>query len=102
MTSAVVRIYIYNILLLHRRISESHPTSNVTASNFLGISGGAISDGSSGSITIKGGVSSNVSGLTANSVYYVAKDGTLTTTSSSNVLVGRAISSTSIDLDYST
>ena len=78
------------------------PASNVTASNFLGISGGAISDGSSGSITIKGGVSSNVSGLTANSVYYVAKDGTLTTTSSSNVLAGRAISSTSIDLDYST
>jgi len=78
------------------------PASNVTADNFLGISTGAISDGSSGSITVKGGVSSNVTGLTANSTYYVAKDGTLTTTSTNNVLAGRALSSTSIDLDYST
>ena len=78
------------------------PATNVTSSNFLGVSEGAISDGSSGSITVKGGVSSNVSSLTANSVYYVAKDGTFTTTSTNNVLAGRAISSTSIDLDYST
>lgn len=78
------------------------PTTNVTADNFLGISTGAISDGSSGSITVKGGVSSNVTGLTANSTYYISKDGTLTTTSTGNVLAGRALSATSIDLDYST
>lgn len=78
------------------------PYTNVTADNFLGISTGAISDGSSGSITVKGGVSSNVTGLTANSTYYVANDGTLTTTSTGNVLAGRALSATSIDLDYST
>lgn len=78
------------------------PATNLTADNFLGISTGAISDGSSGSITVKGGVSSNVTGLTANSTYYIAKDGTLTTTSTSNVLAGRALSATSIDLDYST
>jgi hypothetical protein len=78
------------------------PYTNVTDDNFLGISKSAISNAASGSITIKGGVSSNVSGLTPNSTYYVANDGTLTTTSTGNVLGGRALSATSIDLDYST
>jgi len=49
--------------------------TNVTSDNFLGISTGAISNAASGSITVKGGVSSNVSGLTPNSVYYVQNDG---------------------------
>lgn len=69
--------------------------------SFLGISDGAISDTASGSVTIKGGVSTNVSGLTPNSDYYVQPNGSLSTTSSA-VLAGRALSATSIDLDYST
>ena len=78
------------------------PDTNVTASNFLGVATGAISDGASGSIMIKGGVSSNVSSLTPNTVYYVQNDGSLGTTTDGTVLAGRAISATSIDLDYST
>ena len=69
--------------------------------SFLGITDAAISSGASGSVTIKGGISSNVTSLTPNSNYYVQADGTLTTTSST-VLAGRALSSTSINLDYTT
>jgi len=66
---------------------------------FIGISDAAISDTASGSVTIKGGISTNVTGLTPNSTYYVQTDGSLSTTVSS-VLAGKALSSTSINLDY--
>jgi hypothetical protein len=75
--------------------------TNLTADNFIGLADGAISDTASGNVTIKGGVSTKVSGLTPNSTYYVQDDGSLSTTSS-DVLAGRALSATSIDLDYST
>ena len=75
------------------------PISNNT--DFIGISDSAISDTASGSVTIKGGISTNVTGLTANSTYYVQTNGTLSTTVSS-VLAGKALSSTSINLDYTT
>jgi hypothetical protein len=69
--------------------------------DFIGISDAAISDTASGSVTIKGGISTNVTGLTANSTYYVQADGSLSTTAS-DVLAGKALSSTSINLDYTT
>lgn len=71
------------------------------SADFIGISDAAISDTASGSVTIKGGISTNVTGLTANSTYYVQDDGTLSTTES-DVLAGKALSSTSINLDYTT
>jgi hypothetical protein len=71
------------------------------SADFIGISDAAISDTASGSVTIKGGISTNVTGLTANSTYYVQADGTLSTTTST-VLAGKALSSTSINLDYTT
>ena len=74
-------------------------SSNST--DFIGISDAAISDTASGSVTIKGGISTNVTGLTANQTYYVQADGTLSTTAS-DVLAGKALSSTSINLDYTT
>ena len=79
-------------------------TTGYTATNsedFIGISDAAISDTASGSVTIKGGISTNVTGLTANSTYYVQDDGSLSTTTST-VLAGKALSSTSINLDYTT
>jgi len=76
-------------------------STNLSATTFIGISDAAISSAASGSVTIKGGISTNVTGLTANSTYYVQADGTLATTSSS-VLAGKALSSTSINLDYTT
>jgi hypothetical protein len=68
---------------------------------FIGISDAAISDAASGSVTIKGGISTNVTGLTPNATYYVQTDGSLSTTAS-DVLAGKALSSTSINLDYTT
>ena len=67
--------------------------------DFIGISDAAISNAASGSVTIKGGISTNVTGLTPNATYYVQDDGSLSTTASS-VLAGKALSSTSINLDY--
>jgi hypothetical protein len=58
----------------------SSGASNYT--DFIGISDAAISDTASGSVTIKGGISTNVTGLTANSTYYVQTDGSLSTTAS--------------------
>jgi hypothetical protein len=74
-------------------------SSNSTS--FIGISDAAISDTASGSVTIKGGISTNVTGLTPNATYYVQTDGSLSTTAS-DVLAGKALSSTSINLDYTT
>ena len=76
---------------------------NVSSNNtdFIGISDAAISDTASGSVTIKGGISTNVTGLTPNQNYYVQSDGSLSTTAS-DVLAGKALSSTSINLDYTT
>ena len=79
----------------------TYDQSGFPASNFVGITDAAISDTASGSVTIKGGISSNVSSLTPNATYYVQADGTLATTTST-VLAGKALSSTSINLDYTT
>ena len=69
--------------------------------DFIGIADAAISDTASGDITIKGGIASNgLSSLTPGSTYYVQSDGTLSTTSS-DVTAGKALSATSINLDYS-
>ena len=68
------------------------------AADFIGISDAAISDTATGSVIVQGGVSENVSGLTANTDYYVQADGSLSTTVSS-VPAGRALSSTSILLE---
>jgi len=75
--------------------------ASTNSTDFIGIADSAISDTASGSVTIKGGISTNVTGLTANATYYVQDDGTLSTTTSS-VLAGKALSSTSINLDYTT
>lgn len=76
-------------------------TGSGNYTNFIGISDAAISDATSGSVTLKGGISSKVSELTPNAIYYVQADGSLSTTVSS-VLAGKALSSTSINLDYTT
>jgi hypothetical protein len=72
-------------------------------STFIGIADAAISDTATGSVTIKGGIATNASlpTLTPNSVYYVQGDGTISTTSTSPaVRLGKALSSTSINLEF--
>ena len=81
-------------------IAYSFGSTNVTASNFLGISDAAISSAASGNITIKGGIAATgLSSLTPASDYYVQDDGTITTVSSS-VKAGKALSATAINLEY--
>ena len=77
-------------------------STNLTASNLLGISDAAISDTASGNITVKGGIAVNgLSSLTPGTDYYAQGDGTISTvTTSPAVKLGRALSATSIDLEY--
>ena len=75
-------------------------STNLTSTNFLGISDAAISSAASGNITMKGGIASTgLSSLTPGSDYYVQDDGTITTVSSS-VKAGKALSATAINLEY--
>jgi hypothetical protein len=78
-----------------------YQVGETNVADFIGIADAAISDTASGNITIKGGIASKgLSSLTPGSTYYVQLDGTLSTTSSS-VTAGKALSATSINLDYS-
>ena len=75
--------------------------TNLTSTNFIGISDEAISSGATGKATIKGGIKTGLSSLTPNAIYYVQTDGTITTASASPaVRIGKALSSTSINLEY--
>jgi len=71
--------------------------------SFIGIADAAIANSATGSVTIKGGIATNASlpTLTPNSVYYLQSDGTISTTSTSPaVRIGKALSSTSINLEF--
>ena len=76
--------------------------SFVSASSFLGIADAAISDTASGNVTVKGGIAANgLSSLTPGTDYYVQGDGTISTvTTSPAVKIGKAMSATSINLEY--
>ena len=91
--------YISGSQLPGKAIVLQNESSNF--SDFIGIADAAISDTASGNITIKGGIAANgLSSLTPGSTYYVQSDGTLSTVSS-DVTAGKALSATSINLDYS-
>ena len=66
--------------------------------DFIGITDQAIADTATGAVIVQGGVSDKVTGLTANTDYYVQADGSISTTVSS-VPAGRALSTTSILLE---
>ena len=63
--------------------------------DWIGIATAAISSGASGDVTILGGVSTNQSGLTAGTNYYVHTDGTLTATAN-DYPIGEALSATKL------
>lgn len=71
-------------------------TLAANADDWLGIALEAISDTASGYIQTKGCVDTNQTGLTTKSVYYLADDGSLTTSSASGRKVGKALSSTNL------
>jgi hypothetical protein len=68
------------------------------ADDWIGIAAEAISNGATGTITLRGGVSTNQTGLTPNTLYYIEDDGDLTTVANGR-LAGLALSSTSILLN---
>ena len=71
----------------------SGATTNVNS--WIGMAAEAISNGSSGEVTIIGGVNEGQSSLTIGSTYYVREDGSLQT-GSTTVKAGRAIATTKI------
>jgi len=81
-----------------------YTSTNLTATNFIGLAADAISDGASGNINVKGGINEAQTGLTIGSEYYAQLDGTVSTTSTNPaVKIGQAISSNTInmrDLSY--
>ena len=88
----------YGTAIVYR---STYISTNLTATNFIGISDSAISSGAAGKATIKGGIKTGLSSLTPNAIYYVQGDGTITTASASPaVRIGKALLSTSINLEY--
>ena len=75
-------------------------TTNLTSTNFIGISDAAILDTASGNVTIKGGIAATgLTSLTPGSDYYAQDDGTITTATAGKK-IGKAMSATSINLEY--
>ena len=70
--------------------------TNLTLTNFLGMSTDAYTNGQTATIVLQGGVSTNQDGLTTDSTYYLQEDGTLSDTATTPVLAGRALSDTSL------
>jgi len=82
-------------------VSPTSQTTNLTAENYIGISGEAISNGATGKVNVIGGTNTGQSGLTTAQTYYVQGDGTLATTAASpSVIAGTSISDTEIVIKY--
>jgi hypothetical protein len=72
-------------------------STNLTASNYIGIADAAYADAASATIQIVGSVDDAQSGLTAGKTYYVQRDGTLgASPASPSVIAGTAVSATEI------
>lgn len=72
-------------------------STNLTASNYIGIADAAYADAASATIQIVGSVDDAQSGLTAGKTYYVQRDGTLGASAASpSVIAGTAVSATEI------
>ena len=71
--------------------------TNLTATNYIGISGAAYSNGATATIQTVGSVDDAQSGLTPGLAYYVQTDGTLSSTAGSpSVFAGTAVAATKI------
>ena len=71
--------------------------SNLTPTNFIGISDGAYTDTQTATVQVAGAVDDAQTGLTAGQAYYLQTDGTLSTTPDTpSVFAGTAVSSTKI------
>jgi hypothetical protein len=74
-------------------------TANLTETNFLGTSSGTYTDGQTANIVLRGGVSTNQTGLTTGETYYIQNDGSLGLEPDVvYAIAGKAISATSLQL----
>ena len=72
-------------------------STNLTSTNFTGMSSSAYTNGETAEITLQGGLSINQTGLITGTTYYVQEDGTLGTSPDTiNVIAGKALSSTKL------
>ena len=75
-------------------------STNLTATNFVGVADSAISASAAGSVIVQGGTGTGLSSLTTGSKYYVQPDGTFGTSAGDpSVKAGLAISTTSLLLN---
>ena len=74
-------------------------TTNLTASNFIGFSDGAYTNGQTAKVQIVSSIDDAQVGLTTGSQYYVQNDGTLSTSAGNpSVFAGTALSDTQISV----
>ena len=74
-------------------------TTNLTATNLIGISAEAIASGATGKVNVLGGLNEGQSSLTPLSIYYVQENGTITTASASPAQkIGKAMSATTLNI----
>jgi hypothetical protein len=72
-------------------------STNLTSTNYIGISNGAYSDTATATIQVVGSVDDAQSGLTAGQAYYVQTNGSLSTTADTpSVFAGTAVSATKL------
>ena len=64
--------------------------------SWIGFPDASISNGDIGKINMLGYIASGFTGLTINATYYIASNGTISTTERENFKIGKAISSTEI------
>ena len=77
--------------------SAASTSTNLTASNYIGVSDAAYANSATATVQLVGSVDDAQSGLTAGQVYYVQTDGSLSTTAGSpSVLAGIAVSATKL------
>jgi len=77
------KAYIYNLVIL---------------SNWIGIAAEDIADTATGIIDLPGAINRSQTGLTTNSIYYVDVNGSLTTTPTTFGMIGKAISTTDLQI----
>ena len=79
------------------QLATTITTTNLTATNFLGTSTAAYTNGQTATIAVQGGLSTNQTGLTIGSTYFVQPAGTLATTAGTpSVNAGKALSATTL------
>lgn len=79
-----------------RLFSSIYTAPYSTNANLIGVSTASAASGAALSCTTLGGVNTNVTGLTTGANYYATTTGTLTTSATNTIPVGRALSATAL------